>query len=171
MKKCLFLLLLPLLLTGCGDQETYETVSDEILQPVAAIAQQTVVQLPDGAAVSVMQNDEEGTLYFCQGYTMTMQTMEAGDLNRTVKAVTGYGKDDLQLIRSGSHDAVRYDCVWAAAGEGEDQVGRAAILDDGNYHYVLTCMTGASQAEALQEHWQALFESFSLASTDLRTGS
>ena len=52
-------------------------------------------------------------------------------------------------------------------------MGRAAILDDGSYHYVLTCMTDASNAHALQESWQTLFDSFTLAEPgeDPYTGS
>lgn len=172
-KKALLLLILPVFLFGCGAEQTFETVTDEYVQPVAAVMQQAAIQLPDGAAVSVMQNEENGSIYFCDDFTLTLQTLEAGDLNHTLYTATGYEQQQLNIIETASGDAKRYDCVWAAAGEGEDQVGRAAVLDDGNYHYVLTCMTGASNAESLQQQWQAIFTSFCLTTPgmDPYTGS
>lgn len=173
MKKWLCLTLLPIFFLGCSRQETFETVSDEYVQPVAAVMMQPAVQIPDGAVMAVMQNDEAGSIYFCDGYTMTLQTMQSGDLGETVNAVTGYTKEQLDLIETLAADAVRYDCVWVSAGEGGEQVGRAAILDDGNYHYVLTCMTDASNAQSLQESWQRLFNSFCITApgADPYTGS
>lgn len=173
MKKILWILLAALLLTGCGAEPVYEAVSDEMVQPVAAVMQQTALQLPEGAAVAVMQNDQTGTIYFCDDYTLTLQTLQGGDLDATLRQTTGYSKDVLKLVQTKPGDYVRYDCVWASSGEGEEQVNRAAILDDGCYHYVLTCMTPASQAEELQEQWQDIFTSFCLAEpdSDLYTGS
>lgn len=173
MKKWLCLGLLPVFLVGCGKQEAYETVSDEFIQPVAAVMQQAAIQIPEGAVVAAMHNDETGSIYFCDDYTMTLQTMESGDLNKTVYTVTGYTKEQLDMIETAAENAVRYDCVWVSAGESEEQVGRAAILDDGNYHYVLTCMTNASDALSLQEAWQTLFSSFCITEpgVDPYTGS
>ncbi len=174
MKKWLCLCLaLMLVLTGCGKQESYETISDEYVQPAVATMMQVAVQMPDGAVVAAMENDSNGSIYFCDDYTITLQTTASGDLNKTVCSVTGYEKEQLDLIETGTDYGRRYDFVWVSFGEGEEQVGKAAILDDGNYHYVLTCMTGASNAHALQEEWQALFSSFCLTAPgeDLYTGS
>ncbi len=162
MKKWISLLLLPVFLIGCGQQETLETVSDEYVQPVVAAMQQAAVLLPEDAAVAVMTNEQTGTIYFCDDYTVTLQTFASGDLNRTLQAVTGYEKSQLQLIQTEPAGNKRYDCVWSCAGESEEQVGRAAVLDDGNYHYVLTCMAGCSRTQALRENWDALFSSFCL---------
>lgn len=172
MKKFLFLVLAALFLTGCDAESVYETVSDEMVQPVAAMMQQTALQLPEDAAVAVMQNDQ-GTIYFCDDYTLALQTLQSGDLDATIRQTTGYSKDSLQLMKTQPGDYIRYDCVWTSAGEGEEQVNRAAILDDGCYHYVLTCMTLSSQAEQLQAQWQDIFTSFCLTEpdSDLYTGS
>ena len=173
MKKGLFLLLMPAFLLGCSAQESFETVSDEYVQPVAAVMQQAALRLPEGAAVAVMQNDETGSIYFCDDYTITLQTLDSGDLKETLYTATGFEEDQLKVIETNCGTAKRYDCVWASAGEGEEQIGRVAILDDGNYHYVLTCMTGASNAQALQDQWQDLFSSFCITEpgTDPYTGS
>lgn len=172
MKRIVWLLLAALFFTGCGTESAYETISDEMVQPVAAVMQKTALQLPEDAAVAVLQS-EQGTVYFCDNYTLTLQTLPGGDLDVTLQQTTGYSKEALKLIQTDPGDYTRYDCVWASAGEGEDQVNRAAILDDGCYHYVLTCMTPASQAESLQAQWQDIFTSFCLTEpdSDLYTGS
>lgn len=162
-----------LLLAGCSAQPTFETVSDEYVQPVSVQLQQMTLALPDDAAALTVQSDEGGNLYFCDGYTITVQVMDSGDLDKTLRQTTGFGKDALQLMETESGAVKRYECVWVAAGEGEEQVGRAAVLDDGVSHYVLTCMAGASDAETVQPAWQELFSSFRLVTQEelLRTGS
>lgn len=174
MKKfVIFTLLGMLLCTGCGAQETFETVTDAYVQSVSAVMQQPFAELPQGTAVPTLQSDEAGTLYLCDNYTITMQTVPAGDLDSTLRSATGYGKEELQLMQTRSGDCTRYDCVWAAAGEGEQQVGRLAILDDGSYHYVLSTMAAASATETVEDDWQQIFNSFCLLSpdTELNTGS
>lgn len=173
MKKLLCLCLMTVFLVGCSKQEAFETVSDEYVHPAEVEMQQTAIQIPEGAVVTAMQNDMVGSLYFCDDYTMTLHTMQSGDLNQTIREVTGFEKDQLHMMETAADNARRYDFVWVSAGEGEEQVGRAAILDDGAYHYVLTCMTDASNARALQESWQTLFESFILVAPgeDPYTGS
>ena len=112
-------------------------------------------------------------MYLCDDYTITVQTFASGDLNKTLQTATGYGKDKLQIMRTHANNAKRYECVWTAAGEGETQVGRTCVLDDGSYHYVLTVMAAEKQAGALMQTWNALMESFRIASPDMdfNTGS
>ena len=54
----------------------------------------------------------------------------------------------------------RYDWVWSAAGEGGDVVGRAAVIDDGKYHYCVTLQTDAAMAGDLEEAWSGVLDSF-----------
>ena len=154
-----------LLLSGCGAQETFETVSDVQVQSVSATARQVLLTLPEEAAVCVFEDAKAGSLYLCDGYSISLQTLQGGDLDRTLRHVTGYGREQLTLMQTRQGETKRYECVWSAAGEGEDQVGRAVILDDGSYHYVLTAMTGESHAGELAETWQEIFGSFGLTST------
>ena len=173
MKKLWIVLVLGLVLSGCGSQETFETVSDLYAQPVSAILQQVVLDIPQDAVAAVMQSDSEGTMYLCDDYTITVQTFASGDLNKTLQTATGYGKDKLQIMRTHANNAKRYECVWTAAGEGETQVGRTCVLDDGSYHYVLTVMAAEKQAGALMQTWNALMESFCITGSDVdfNTGS
>ena len=172
MKKVFVLFLLTVLLTGCGSQETFETVEDIIPAEPVAVPQQFFVSLPDGAATPTFQ-DENGELYVCQDYTISKQIAESGDVAKTIKSLTGQSQEDLQVIKT-IHDAYdRYDFVWTAAGEEGLLLGRACILDDGNYHYCLSTQTQEESAGELRQTMQDLFDSCKLLDPDinLSTGS
>ena len=173
MRKCWIIGVLVLLLTGCGAQETFETLGDLYVEPVAATAQEMAVDLPAEIAAPVMESGDSGKLYLCDGYTLTMQTFESGDLNRTLQECTGYGRDALTVMETVRDDVTRYECVWTSAGEGGDQLGRLTVLDDGCYHYVLTVMADAAEAGQLSQTWQHMFNSFRLVApgTLVSTGS
>lgn len=166
MKKCWILLLLTLFLTGCGAQQTFETVSDVLDMAAMAQMQQVSLVFPEDAAAASMENPDAGTIYLCDGYTLTVQTMEAGDLDRTLRQLTGYGREQLTVMETQQDNAARYECVWSAAGEGGDQVGRAVVLDDGNYHYAVTVMADFAAAGDLTAVWQEILSSVKLVSTD-----
>ena len=161
MRKMVWITALLILLSGCAGQETFETVTDEMVTPVLVEARQILVELPEEAAAPTVESDN-GSLYICEGYEIGIQTLEAGDLDATIRSVSGYGAEDLTLIRTVVGDMERYDFVWACAGETGDRVGRGAVLDDGNYHYILTVISDAKDAMRFEEAWQRLFQSFSV---------
>ena len=138
-------------------------MSDAYIEPELPLAKRVVFQLPEDAAKAVLESDETGTLYLCDGYWVAVQTLPAGNLDATVREVTGYGADQVQLWQRKEGDIARYSCVWASAGEGGDQMGKATILDDGSYHYALTVMAAAEDAGNLTETWNALMDSFHIA--------
>lgn len=167
MKKCWIFVMLMLLLTGCGAAETFETVSDTYVQPAAATMQQVVLSLPIDASVAVMESETSGTIYLCDGYTVTVHSTTGGDLDKTLREATGFAEEELTLVQTEQDGIKRIQCVWTAAGETEEQIGRLTLLDDGNYHYVLSCMTDASKMNDLQPVWQELFDSFCLISPEV----
>lgn len=162
MKKLCLLLGCVLFLSGCGAAETFETIGDVYAGQETAQPRQVLLEIPDEAAAQAIQS-EDGTLYLCDGYEITLQIMAAGDLNRTMRSLTGFGSDALTMIETGLTEAARYECVWTAAGEGGDMVGRAVVLDDGAYHYCVTVMAGAEEAGSLRDTWQTLLNTFALA--------
>lgn len=162
MKKLLIVLLCACLLSGCRSPESYETMTDLYYVPELPVPAEITVWLPENAAASVMEDEEAGTLYLCDGYTVSLQTLEAGDLDATLCAVTGYDKDALHGIGWEQNGLSRYECAWASAGEGGDQVARTVVLDDGAYHYVITVMGQAALAGAMAETWQAITDSITL---------
>lgn len=173
MKKILAFLLLTALLSGCGAKETFETVDDIIPAEPVVSPQQFSVQLPESAAAPTFQDENSGELYVCQGYTISKQIMESGDLEKTVKTLTGNNCDELELIKTLHDNCDRYDFVWTAAGEDGLQLGRACILDDGNYHYTVTAMAQEESAGQLRQTLQEMFDSCKLLDPEinLSTGS
>ena len=161
MKKIALTLAALLALSGCADRDM-ETVSDQYTQAPEKPMQQVYIALPEEAASPTMETLEAGKLYLCDGYTLTMQTMTAGDLEKTIRQATGFSADQLQILHTESGAVKRYDCVWAAVGEDSDLVCRCAVLDDGNYHYVLTSSVEEDQALTHSEALQGIFRSFQL---------
>ena len=76
MKIWVVLLALALCLTGCGSQQTMETVADEWVVPVMAQPKQITVKLPGEAAMPAAESDS-GRLYLCQDYEIALQTLDS----------------------------------------------------------------------------------------------
>lgn len=162
MKRYLVIALAMLMLSGCGAAETYETMADELIQSVMVQPKDIQLQLPEEAILPAMES-ENGTIYICKDYDVTVQTLPGGDLRQTVLEISGYTPEELTLMETEAGDMIQYDFVWTSAADGGEQVNRASILDDGSYHYVLTAMTDAKLAEEYREIWNGMFETFGLA--------
>lgn len=162
MKKSIWLILFALILCGCGVQRTMETISDELIQPVMAQPAAISVDLPGEAALPAMESDA-GRIYLCKDYEICVQTLEGGNLNATVRNLSGMDKEQLTILETEDDGLTRYEFVWAAAGEKGDRVGRAAILDDGNYHYCLSLLRDEAATESSQISWDQIFSSFTLS--------
>lgn len=158
----ILLVLVSLLLCGCSAQETFETVLDALDAGEIEPAKQVVLELPKDAAVTTMESTDGGVLYLCDGYVLSVQTLSGGDLSRTLKQITGYSKEQLKMMQTRAGQTQKYSCVWTAAGEGGDQVGRAVILDDGSYHYCVSVMADSQVSGELTPAWQKLLASVSL---------
>jgi len=173
MKKACLLLLLATLMAGCGAKETFETVDDLIIAEPAVSPQQFFAQLPEEAAAPTFQDDTGSELYVCQGYTVSKQILQSGDLEKTVKTLTGKSQSELQVIKTLHETFDRYDFVWTSAGEDGLQLGKACVLDDGNFHYALTAMAQEDRAGQLRETFQEMFASCKLLDPELNlsTGS
>jgi hypothetical protein len=164
MKKWIICLWILALLSGCGGNAPLETVRDsnDFQIPEAG---SIVFDLPGDASETVFASDEAGTLYLCNGYTITAQTLPGGDLSRTLQTVTGYTAQQLTVLETVREGMEIYRTVWTAAGEGGAQLGKTAVLDDGYYHYALSVMADAEAAGELEAAWDGLFESFMIRHT------
>ncbi len=160
MKVWISVLVLAALLTGCSSP-VYETMGN-----VVHVGQQTrlprtvLLEIPRDAAVLTASGTD--LLYTCEGYTMSMQVLPAGDLAATVRSLSGFAPERLTILESRCGDHTRHDWVWVSAGEGGDVLCRAAVLDDGNYHYCLTVAGEDSATAQLSEAWNQLFATFCL---------
>lgn len=160
-KTVLVLVLLLIFLPGCAGTD-FETMEDVYGPSVAAAAGKIDLDLPEDAASQVFSG-ESGKLYFCDGYSIAVETLSGGDLDGTLKILTGYSRDALTVMQTQVGDMERHDCVWTAAGENGDQVGKAVILADGVYHYCVSVMAPAADAGSLQSVWQSLLGSVTVS--------
>ena len=157
-KRWLWMMVLAVLLCGCKAEETLETVSDEWMVPAMAQPREISVRLPENTVLPVMEQDGR-RLYMGQNYEILLETLAAGDLNDTIRTISGFEKEQLTVLQTGQGELDRYEFVWTATGERGELLGRAVILDDGNYHY---CMTVLRDAEESVVVWQDVFSSFAL---------
>ena len=161
--KIITFILQAVLLTGCGKAEVYETVTDEMVQAVSAEPREVLFDLAQEPVLPAMESDS-GTLYLCGDFDVVVHTCQSGDLSSTVKEVSGFLPEELTVIQTGNGEVERYEFVWTSATDLGQQIGRATILDDGNYHYLLSATVDAELIEEYQEIWNGIFESFQLAS-------
>ena len=160
MKKWLVFFLCMILLSGCSEP-VFETMGPvEHVSATAAPTRRVVLQLPASASVLTVNGGD--TLYTCDGYTLSLQTVAGGDLRGTVLAVSGFAYEKITVMEQVCGDHKRYDFVWTAAGENGDSICRAAVIDDGKYHYCLTAMADATDAGAVRETWNEVFGTFCL---------
>lgn len=161
MKKIWLFFLIGFLLTGCSASETFETLGQIQHQPDHIPTMGSVqLSLPGSATEQTFGGSD--TVYECAGYTLVLQTLSAGDFDRTVHTLSGFSMEKLTVMESAIEKGKRYDWVWTAAGESGDVVCRASVLDDGNYHYCIYTLAPAQSAGNLAEEWNVLFASFSL---------
>ena len=163
MRRLTVIVALAAMLCGCGSQESFETMMDLPQEPVQAEQMVVMLNLPEQASMQTMGTEQTGSVYFCDDYVLTVQTLPGGDLRKTVMETTGFAPEQLPMIETVQGDAKRYMCVWTSAGETGNQVGRLTLLDDGSYHYILTAMAEESVAGKLSEgEWEQVFSSFKL---------
>ena len=161
MKVVLTLLLTLLMLTGCGAAQVYETVTDEPVAAVSAQPREIRFDLAQEPILPAMEYDG-GQLYRCGDFDVMVQTLDAGDLRDTVLRISGFSPDELTIIQTASGAVDKYEFVWTAVTEEGHQIGRATVLDDGNYHYALSATVDAELISEYQEIWNGIFESFEL---------
>ena len=161
MKKTVWLLVVLLMLTGCAERQTFEYVTDEAVVQTAAEPREVYFQLAEEPAMPAMESDG-GKIYLCGDYDVMLQTLPSGDLEKSVEEVSGFSLEDLTVIQTEKGEIKKYEFVWSSTSEEGPIIGRATLLDDGNYHYVLSTSVEAGKIEEYQEIWNGIFESFKL---------
>lgn len=157
MKRMLLILFCALSLAGCASEPVWETVEDMVpVEPIPAM-QQLYVPIPGDASAPTFRGEDGTEVYVCNDFTLTKQVLPGGDLNQTVKEISGLEKDQLQLLQTKPDGFDRWDFVWTSATEEGLQLSRACILDDGGYHYVLSTTAAEEKAGQLTDIWQDIF--------------
>ena len=160
MRKLWVLVMLAAMLAGCTAEPTMETVADE--QVLAeSVMKEITMELPGEPVLPVMRTDT-GEIYICEDFEVSVETLPGGDIQRTVQMLTGFGMEDVTVMETTAGGRTRYDLAWSAMGETGPEVGRAAVLCDGEFHYCLTVMTAEENAASCREMFNGMFESFTL---------
>lgn len=161
MKKHLLTMVLALVLCGCSAEQTFETVTDELILTASAQPRKILLTLPKETLLPAMETDN-GTLYLCDGYDVIVQTSENGDLDATVRQISGFGKEELTVMQTKAGEYTCYEFVWSAATDLGQQVGRAMILEDTDYHYSVCAIAPEKYAEEYQQIWNGIFDSVTI---------
>jgi hypothetical protein len=114
--------------------------------------------MPEDLVLPVLEQ-EGRQLYMGPNYEIMLETMAAGNVQATIRNLSGYEQEQLTILETDQGEWNRYEFVWTAVGEQGHRLGRAVILDDGDYHY---CMSVLRDAEESLIVWQDVFQSFSL---------
>lgn len=162
MKRCALLMMLMLTLCGCAAEEVFETISDELAVSAMTQPREITVNLPDNAVTPVLDSDSQ-QIFLSEDYEIMLETLSGGDVDATIRSLTGYEKDKLTVMQTQWDGVERYEFVWVAAGETGDRLGRGVILDDGNYHYCMSVLRDAENPKMSQIVWRDVFASFQLA--------
>ena len=162
MRIWMVLLAVVLILSGCTTRQYYETMSDCFSEPEKAKAGEVSLLLPVSAEVVKAEHETNGKLWLCEDYWVCLQTMDSGDVEKTVREVTGYSLQQLAMICVDNDGQKRYEFVWCSAGENGQQMNRGVILDDGAYHYTLTLHSDADSAGDLIDQWQNITATFAV---------
>ena len=163
MKKWIVVLLSVFFLTGCGSAETFDTMGQiDHVSATKPTLRSVTVTLPEDALMEVSDSNTGVTLYECDGYTIYLQTFDSGNLQATIRGISGFAPEDLMVMESVCGDHTRYDWVWTAVADEGELVCRGAILDDGGYHYSMCVVGDVQSAGKFGDAWNTLFSSFCL---------
>ena len=160
-KIWMLVLFVVLCFSGCA-VTTFETVDDPNDVQVMAVPAALLVELPEDAAAPAMEGTS-GKLYFCEDYYIAVETLASGNLDATLRTLTGFDREELSPVQTKRCGVPCYEAAWSAAGESGDEIGRVLVLDDGSFHYCVSVMASASDAAQCADAWTALLESVALA--------
>ena len=156
MKKLCLVIFCVLMLSACSAVETMETIGDEGVTPVMGEAGQVQLTLPDLEDAQVIDNGMGSRIYLFDGFCVTVQTLDGGNMDKTLEIVSGFDADKLSLLKTEQKDYTQICCAWSSAGEQEEQLCRVVVMDDGRYHYAVTVMADSSGVAAQPDLWEIL---------------
>ena len=165
MKRYLILAcVLMVLLGGCSRPEpVWETVDDEVVQPVSAEAPMEIVfDVPEEAELLGEADCWRAYAHPDGDYAIAARTIAAGDLDEAVYAVSGYSANELRAVLR--DQAGRCSFGWYAPEEDGGRLYRAEILSDHDYYYALVFDVREDAGTAYHSTEQQVFASFGLIS-------
>ncbi len=155
------IILLSVVLSACGNVDTFEVISDNIQEYQPAPQAKVKLTIPEDAALAVMSNSDCRS-YESDHYQIIVQTYPSGNLDETLRQITGYNEKQLNVMKVTEDDINKYLCAWSSMSEEGELVGRCTIFDDGVYHYCLTVLVDAQESDEVRQTIDLLFSDYSL---------
>lgn len=149
------------ILTGCAAQIPMETVFDEQELPAPVQPREISVELPEEAQLATVESGS-GRLYLSEDFTVSIETMQGGNLAATVQSLTGFALKDLTVVQTDCEAGKRYEFVWTSMTDLGPCTGRGVVIDDGSYHYCMSVLRPLERVDSSQIVWSRVFQSFSL---------
>ena len=114
MKKLWIMAMAAVLLCGCARQvETAETVADLWEAPALAAPREIRLELPGEALECAMESDT-GRLYLGSSYDVEVQTLSGGDLDATIRSLTGFSREEITLMQTRTEYPQRWEFAWGS---------------------------------------------------------
>lgn len=168
MKKGIIWIMAALLLSGCaGDTEpVYETIGNvwENEEPVSAPAS-IEFAVPDGAEMEAVSTDSEVKIYRIGDWELWTQALDGGDLRATFEQLTGMDWDALTVVNHPVGEKNVYETAWTAMDEEDTYIIRAAVIEEGDYHYCLSLMALEDNSRTVGQFFTEILENVNLADT------
>ncbi len=173
MKKWYFglVILCMVSLWGCTPaQEVWETVADDeaLCASVHTPTFDIRASIPQEAALVEAFSSQYTKVYAQEesGYELTTEIRQARSLDALLLEMTGFSRENLEVIPTSEYHMPRYDLTWTSADEDGFRTCRAAIIDDGIYYYIATSSVPLEQVGETRGLVSGFFDSFGLYNSE-----
>lgn len=161
------LVLLSLLLTGCGSGFVWEQVQDEMPSQQVGCWQEEAYILRIGMPANMALTEEaEGVSFYetedgaCQA---EMRTFLASDLNTAVRELSGFEADRLTVLKTTRFDLPMYRFAWYCQTAEGGRLCQAMLVMDGSVCYAAVCSTAEEAGDRYREEIRQVFAGFGLS--------
>ena len=165
MKTVCLVLMILLLLTGCGAAPVWETVEDFVPEvPVSAWqedARTVQIRVPEGTVLAEAADGYQ--LYEAGELLIETSTFLASDLDTAVRRLSGYERDRLMILQTTKFDLPEYQFAWYSQTEEGGRLCRADLVMDGMTCYAVVCSTPEAAGDSYDTQSRQVFASFDLS--------
>lgn len=166
MKKLGFVLMMALLLAGCGRQ-AQETM--EYVQDTAEAGNAYVISI-DAPEDAVCEAFGDGDLLYTAAdgtYTIIAEELAADSLEEAVRQVSGFSPDALEIVALDGDGVGEYHFAWASCSEEGETVSRCALYAGGGHYYAVTMTQASGLGGTYDAVAEAVFSSVRLESEQI----
>lgn len=172
MKKRVWLtgICVALLLSACSTPVQWETVDDESVAASSPAEEPYVITfgVPEDVEPEPMQ-EGNCSLYVQEDgdYEILSDVIVAPNLDEALRAVSGFGEEELEPLRTERFGLPEYRFAWASSSDEGEYLSEAALVEDGNYYYALIFSVREEAGNAYDDCAQSVFSSFGIYGNEM----